>query len=295
MDKIFIPTVHRVDNQITLETLPEKYKKLVCLVVQAWERPQYTYDCEYLVLPDTPEYHFSDYYCLPKTRSFIYDHGKDMKYCVFDDDLKFCRRNSKYFGGASNMETSKRFLTEDDFDDMFSLFDSWLARSDVTVCGCSQVENPPSGSFQAVDFDRVECYRNNTSLTSAYWINGTHFKDILPDMDLCSVRVGEDVCFLLSLLTRGFGNRVSGEFVIYNTSNNNKKMKSAVWDEQTYEQTQKDHQYLEKMFPGIFKILYDKDGNRMSGGYRDFGKSKIEWSKAFKPSQNNLMGFFDDN
>ncbi len=293
IDRIFIPTVNRTDSQITFDNLPNKYKSIVTLVVQAWEKSQYDYDCDYLVLPDTPEYHFSDYYCLPKTRKFIYEQGRNLKYCIFDDDIKFARRNAKYFGGQSNMEKSKRYLNDDDFDEMFNLFDRWL--DDVTVCGCSQMENPPNGSFKKVDFDRMECYRNNSSLTSAYWINGSHFTDILDDMDLTSVRVGEDVCFLLNLLTRGYKNRVSGEFVIYNSSNN-KKMKSSVWDQQTYEQTQKDHERLQKMFPGIFTILYDENGNRLSGGYRDQGKSKIEWSKAFNyRSDNNLMSFFDDN
>lgn len=295
IEKIFIPTVHRVDNQITFNNLPDKYKKIVVMVVQAWERPLYTYDCEYLVLPDTQEYHYSDYYCLPKTRKFIYEAGQNMKYCLFDDDVVFGRRNSKYFGGASNMPASKRQCTEHDIDEMFDMFDRWLDLPTVTVCGCSQVENPPSGTFEQISYDKVECFRNNASLSSAFWINGNHFKNVLPELDLTSVRVGEDACFLLSLLSHGYGNRVSGEFVMYNTSNN-KKLKSTVWDQQTYEQTLEDHKRLEKMFPGVYTILYDQDGNRLKGGYRDFGKSKIEWSKAYKASkqdENTLESFFE--
>ena len=296
IEKIFIPTVHRVDNQITYNNLPDSLKKKVVMVVQACEQTQYQYDCEYLVLPDTAEYHFSDYYCLPKTRRFIYEAGKNMKYCIFDDDIQFGRRNMKYFGALSNMETSKRFCNDDDINEMFSLFDEWLDISNVTVCGCSQVENPPSGGLEQVSFDKVASFRSNASMTSAYWINGNNFKNILEDLDLTSVRVGEDVCFLLSLLTRGYSNRVSNEFVTFNHSNN-KKMKSTVWDQQTYEQTLKDHKHLEKLFPGIYNILYDKDGNRMKGGYRDFGKSKIEWSKAYKTSKKcdtSLESFFND-
>jgi hypothetical protein len=293
IERIFIPTVHRVDNQITFNHLPENFKNIVTMVVQAWERPQYTYNCDYLILPDTQEYHFSDYYCLPKTRSFIYEAGKHIKYCIFDDDIQFCRRNAKYLGAESNMEMSKRFCTEDDIHEMFSLFDEWLDLPSVTVCGCSQVENPPGGKFELVSHDRVASFRNNTTLTSAYWINGNDFADILSELDLTSVRVGEDVCFLLSLLTRGYGNRVSNEFATYNHSNN-KNMKSTVWDQQTYEQTLKDHKYLEKLFPGIYNIVYDENGKRLEGGYRNFGKSKIEWSKAFKDTSNSLENFFND-
>lgn len=269
-DRIFIPTVHRPEKQITYEILPQKYKDITTLVVQAWERPKYNYNCQYVVLPDTKEYHYSDYYCLPKTRKFIYELGKDLRYCIFDDDLQFGRRNSKYFSDISNMEKSKRICTENDILEMFELFDDWLNIDTVTVCGCSQVENPPLRDL----------FVENSSITSAFWIDGTKFKNILQSLDLTSVRVGEDVCFLLSLLKNGLRNRVSGEFCQFNNSNL-KKMKSTVWDEQSYEQTLNDHKYLEKMFPGIFEILYDETGKRLHGGYKNFGKSRIKWKKAF--------------
>jgi hypothetical protein len=283
IQKIFIPTLHRVDNQITYNNLPDDLKDRVVMVVQAWERPLYKYDCEYLVLPDTDEYHFSNYYCLPKTRKMIYQAGRNMKYAVIDDDIVFFRRNARYFGQESNMETSKRKATPDDVLEMFDLFDGWLDKPDVTVCGCSHMENPPMETY----------FSKNSSLSSALWINGPDFTDILDELDLTSIKVAEDACFLLSLLTRGYGNRVSGEFIFQNNSVYKKDLKSAVWDQQTYEQTQKDHQYLEKMFPGIYNIVYDEDGNRAAGGYRNAGKSKILWSKAYKKSQiSSLEKFF---
>ena len=95
IEKIFIPTVHRANNQIAYDALPEELKKRVVMVVQAWEQKEYKYDCEYLVLPDTSEYHFTEYYCLPKTRRFIYEHGKNIKYCVLDDDIEFYKSEQK--------------------------------------------------------------------------------------------------------------------------------------------------------------------------------------------------------
>lgn len=280
INRIFIPTVHRVDNQIAFSSIPDKYKNLVTLVVQAWERPLYSYDCDYLVLPDTLEFHYSDYYCLPKTRKFIYENGKDMKYAVIDDDIKFRRRNTKYITGVSNMEKSQRIVTDEDFDEMMITFDRWL--DEVTVVGCSQTENPPS----------PVPYRENTSLTSAFFVNGTHFKDLLPFLDLTSVRVSEDVCFLLSLLTNGYRNRVSEEFLTFNSSNADKKMPSTVWDTQTSEQTLKDHKKLEAMFPGIYRILYDDIGKRIVGGYRNHGKTSVKWSKAFNSKVTNTLDDF---
>lgn len=286
IEKIFIPTVNRVDSQIAYINLPDTLKSRVVMVVQAWEREKYTYDCDYMVLPDTEEYHYSNYYCLPKTRKKIYEAGKDIKYCVMDDDITFGRRNAKYFGEASNMEKSKRVATEHDVLEMFDLYDKWL--DDVTVCGCSHVENPPGRTK----------YRSNSSLGSVLWINGTHFRDILPELDLTSVRVMEDTCFLLTLLTRGYANRVSDEFVFFNESVKKKTMKSTVWDTQTFEQTHRDHKYIQTLFPDVFTILYDKDGNREKGGYRDYGKVKVQWSKAYKQAKKSpvstLESFLND-
>lgn len=282
IEKIYIPTVHRAESQIAFNSLPDELKKITVMVVQAWERPQYKYDCEYLILPDTEEYHYSNYYCLPKTRLKIYQSGRNMKYVVLDDDIIFGRRNAKYFGKNSNMQTSKRISTHDDIIEMFSLFDSWLDCSDVTVCGCSHVQFPPG----------KKSYFTNASLGGALWINGKHFSHVLDTFNLIDVRVAEDVNFLLTLLTNGYGNRVSQEFVFFNHSViQSKKLKSAVWDKQTFEQTHHDHKLMEKKFPNIFKILYDNSGNRVSGGFRDYGKIKISWSKAYK--KRNAKSFND--
>jgi hypothetical protein len=282
--KIFIPTVNRVDNQITYNNLPDVLKKDVVMVVQAWERPQYTYPCEYLVLPE--EINLDDYLCLPKTRLAIYQAGRNMKYAVLDDDLTFGRRNAKYWTGVSNMEMSKRKATEEDVLEMFQLYDEWLDDSSVTVCGPGHAENPPQD----------KPFSTNSSLSSAIFVNGNDFADILDDLELTRVKVAEDAVFLLSLLSRGYGNRVSQEFIFHNHSVHKKDMESTVWDEQTYEQTLHDHKIVESMFPGIFSILYDeKTGERVGGGFRNFGKSKIRWSKAYQSAQvGNLEHLFND-
>lgn len=176
------------------------------------------------------------------------------------------------------MEKSKRKCNSEDILEMFDLFSNWLDNSDITVCGCSHIENPPRSRF----------YTNNSSISSAFWINGNHFKNILSSLDLCSVRIAQDVCFLLSLLVRGYGNRVSQEFIFRNISNSKKTMKSTQWDSQTFENAHKDHKIIEKMFPDLFKILYDADGKRIDGGYRDMGKIKISWGKAYKKNISNF-------
>jgi len=282
IEKIFIPTVNRVENQITYNNLPDTLRKNVVMVVQSWERSLYNYPCEYLVLPE--EINLDDYYCLPKTRLAIYEAGKNIKYAVLDDDLTFGRRNSKYWNGTSNMEKSKRVATEEDVIEMFDLYDQWLDDPNITVCGPGHAENPPQN----------KSFTNNSSLSSAIFVNGNDFSDILPDLELTRVKVAEDAVFLLSLLARGYGNRVSQEFIFHNHSVHKKSMDSTVWDQQTFEQTLRDHKIVESMFPGIFNILYDADGKRVEGGFRNFGKSRIYWSKALNSRSATIEEFFND-
>ena len=42
IEKIFIPTVNRVDNQITYNHLPKELQKKVIFVVQEWEKDKYS-------------------------------------------------------------------------------------------------------------------------------------------------------------------------------------------------------------------------------------------------------------
>jgi len=128
-----------------------------------------------------------------------------------------------------------------------------------------------------------------------FWANGKAFQGLLPELPSAPVMAGEDVFFLLTLLSRGYYNRVSEEFVHTNVSNNG-KIASTIWDRQTYEKTLNDHLILEKAFPGVYSIVYNDSGKRAEGGYRNFGKSKIEWSKAFKITNkrhNSLARFLE--
>ena len=289
IEKIFIPTVTRMDNQITYDNLPDELKKRVVFVVQKWEREKYNFDADYMVLPDyiTLEHPRA----IAETRKLIYEEGKNIKYAVLDDDITFNRRNAKYWTGTSNMEKSKRKCDLSDILEMFELYSNWLDEPSVTVCGCSHVQNPPDSS----------AYSNNSSIASTYWINGPDFADILSDLKLTEVKIAEDILFILSLLSRGYGNRVSQEFCFSNNSILNKKIKSEIWDKQTQEATLRDHQTIARMFPGIFEVLYEGNnptmGNikRKEGGFRNSGKFKCYWSKAFNShTENTLENFLND-
>jgi hypothetical protein len=273
VDTIFLPTLGRVQQQITYDALPPELQSKVVFVVQAWEREKYAYDAEYLILPPTitPDHPRA----LAETRRIIYEMGTTRKYVMLDDDLSFLRRNAKYWSGVSNMDTSLRPCTHDDLIEMFDLYTGWLDDADCTVCGCSQVQNIPAHTI----------FRKHTSLTSGLWINGPNFAHELPTMDVTATRVAEDVVFLLSLLSRGYGNRVSTEFVINNASLSRRDLHSHVWDHVTFDSVHGDHKTVASMFPTIFTILYDDTGSRVQGGFRNYGKTRIFWNNAYRQSQ----------
>lgn len=271
MDRIFIPTVKRVDQQITYDGLPKSLKKKVTMVVQHWERPQYHYDCDYLVLPKKLD--LSDPLCMSKSREIIYEEGRNLKYCVLDDDLTFKRRNSKRFYGVSDMEKSGRNCTDDDIKEMFDLFDKWLKEPSVSFCGPSQIQNIPS----------TKPFTNNQSISSCVWFNGPNFSDVLDDIPkIC--RYGSDTFFFLGLLSNGFGNRVSQIFCFDNVSLKG-KLTENIWDKTKFNDVWKSHKIINKHYPQFFQIILDENGNRVEGGFRNFGKVRTYWSKCYQSSQ----------
>lgn len=280
IDKIYIPTACRVNKQITYNNLPKELQDKVVFVVQEWERDQYTLDAEYLVLP--PEITLTSKNALSRTRKIIYETAKDTRYAMLDDDMHFQRRNSKYWNGVSNMEKSCQKCTDDDIIEMFELFDSWLDQG-FTFCGPAQKNNPPTGNL----------YQDNCSMSGFYVFNGYDWKDIIDDLKVDQVRVAEDVLLIIGLLNRGYSNRTSQEFIQSNQSYASKSEKSVLWDETEVAEVNENHIFINSMYPKYFKILRDEKGDRIPGGFRDVGKTKISWSQAYKDSQlNSLSEFF---
>ena len=89
MDKIYIPTLGRHDNQITYNALPDKWKKLVIMVVQKKEEHLYEYDCEYLVVDNDIG--------IAKTRDIIHRHGGISKYFINELSRSLVSSKSIYF------------------------------------------------------------------------------------------------------------------------------------------------------------------------------------------------------
>ena len=260
MHKIYIPTYKRVEDQITFDSLPDKYKANTILVVQEHERPQHKLDVEYLVVEDGIG--------IAKTRKKIIDHAGKSRFCLYDDDVKFYRRNIKYLMKEnwldSDMKGVKRPMSEDDFDEMFDIFNSWMDNENIIQIGHRSAMLPPSWRF----------YTDFTDVYSGYMINGVELSKFVDDIDWTFVEVGEDSMMSLEFLLRGYKIRRSELFCI----------QPKWWQEggcsefRTAKFHNKEHKKLMDKYPKYVYVKYEIERPNI-GIIKDY---RYRWKEAYR-------------
>lgn len=287
IERIYIPTVRRANNQITFNNLPKELQERVVMVVEPGERHLYDYPCEYL---EIPEKLVGTWTQLAETRLFIHKHAGAIKYCVADDDIKIRRRNAKYWTGQSNMEKSKRDATAEEMLDMYETVDKWFDERAIGVVGLSDAGSPPS----------IKEYEDTKDVYSYIFYDGRMLSEVIDDMDICSLRIAEDVLFLYEVLSRGINTRKSTEWMYDNRSMVQKDLSDTreVWTgmfknvedrPDNYYQSDAHYdamRYIQSKYPHGVKI-FEKDGKM---------KNRKYWKKVYNPkySGNNLENFLND-
>ena len=281
IEKIYIPTAKRENNQITYENMPEELQKRVIMVLRPEDRPLYKYDCEYLVVPDEMVGTWTE---LAQTRKLIHKHAGAIKYAMIDDDIVINRRNAKYWTGVSNMDKSRRKATKEEISLMYEQVSKWLDEPDIGIVGLSAPDVPPSDSE----------YHDTTNVNTYCFYDGRMISKVIDEMDITSVRVSEDMLFLYEALSRGINSRKSEEWVFDNRSQIDKNLQDSriVWkgmfDEtpEDYFQTDEHYdcmRYIQKKYPHGVKI-FEKDGKMKNIKYL---------KQVYKQSQTqNLDEFF---
>lgn len=286
IERIYIPTVRRANNQITFNNLPKELQERAVMVVEPGERHLYDYPCDYL---EIPEKLVGTWTQLAETRLFIHKHAGAIKYCVADDDIKIRRRNAKYWTGQSNMEKSKRDATAEEMFDMYETVDKWLDESAIGVVGLSNAGSPPSSKE----------YEDTKDVYSYVFYDGRMLSEVIDDMDICSLRIAEDVLFLYEVLSRGINTRRSTEWMYDNRSVVLKDLSDTreVWTgmfknvedrPDNYYQSDAHYdamRYIQSKYPHGVKI-FEKDGKM---------KNRRYWKKVYNPKySNNLENFLND-
>ena len=263
IDKIYIPTLGRYDDQITYNSLPTKWKKIVTMVVQEKEKHLYKYDCEYYVIGNDVG--------IAKTREAVYRYAGTQNYIMLDDDLKFKRRNQKYYGLSPNMKTSKREFVETDFDDMFNEFEN-KQNDGIVLCGLRKVGLPPASQYT----------NNSGGVYCVHSINGKLFMNIIDDIDFdtfYSCDGLEDLFLNLEILSRGFKIGKFDEFLYHNPEG----YAGGCSTYRTKKSIELGFSHIQKKYSKYLQTngWYDSDYNNIS-----YPKVKVFWNKLLKDAPN---------
>ena len=292
IERIYIPTVRRIDNQITYNNLPDELKERVIMVVEPGERYLYQFPCEYL---EIPEKLVGTWTQLAETRLFIHKHAGTIKYCVPDDDILIGRRNAKYWTGKSNMEKSKRRATQEEILTLYETVDKWFEEPDIGIVGLSDSGTPPANNE----------YQDTKDVYSYIFYDGRMISKVIDEMDITSLRIAEDVLFLYEALSRGINTRKSTEWMYDNRSMVQKDLQESriVWTgmydkkedspfdtvstpipSNFYQSDEhyKAMRYIQEKYPHAVRI-FEKDGKL---------KNVKLWKKIYKPATESSLENF---
>ena len=274
IQKIFIPTLGRVDNQITYDGLPDKWKEKTSLIVQMQEVDQYDKSKYNLIV--LPEELGGENGRCARSMGFIIDTLRyEFKYAIFDDDVSFVYTNKP----KSKVKPSNRPLEDDEYDYLFeSLIPSWMDEGYVHI-----------GLESTINIARDRDYQDNFRISQAVFYDGSNLK--VDEIDWWRTEFSADFDCNLQLLRAGFKNRVSCR---YRISTSPTQAPGGCSLNRTVERHNRVMRQLKENHKE-FVSLYEKE-NLMEKGdsIRKLG-AKIAWKKAYKSSQSkgNISSFLN--
>ncbi len=267
--KIVIPTLGRMDKQLTYNALPDKYKKKVNFIVQAheFEDMKSRYGDQVIGLPE----HIKT---IAPTREWLFNHFKDDRFFVFDDDLAFTIKEPNT-GGDTKWKA--RPFIDSDFDEIFELVESWM--DDGISHGCLQP------TWVMPSLDNWPYGDNGKIMTNVFYDGPKIPRDIKWDR----VPAAEDFDVNLQLLTKGYPNRISSKYMV-SPLETNAAGGCSEW--RTLEVHNNAQILLGEIWPDYVKV---REKEVKSGPWKGEIKlaTTIYHKKAFKDSQtNSLEDFF---
>lgn len=267
MLEIIIPTLGRCDNQITLSSLPDKWKKKTTLVVQEHEYDymlsKYGSICSVWKLPPGTK-------GIAWTRKHIADNWKSKNIFVMDDDLKFVqlKPSGEKFVGSNP--------TEEEFD--FVMSEVLRHMSEGIVHGGFTVNNTPP-----VDTP----YNYNSRI----WTNVFYSKDFPVDQinfGTDYVLMPEDFYVNLQLLTKGYKNVLFNHFRVSPSATN---AKGGCAEFRTIENHNRGQEILAELFPQFVTVTSKVQSTGPWAGKEKKALS-VQWKKAFDSSQQSSLDAF---
>ena len=196
LSTIYIPTLGRVEKQVTYNSMPEWVKELTYFVIQPHEekafREKYP-KSNILVLDD----HVKG---IAKTREWIVNKAGDTCYGVFDDDLTFWKRNIDRKTRKKTAELATEPFTHETWTEFLDTANRWFDEG-VVLGGCYQKGQIPKDTDE----------KRTGKFTQCYFINGSLIGRESLDW---SLKWGEDIHLVLQCLRSGFETRISDKYLL---------------------------------------------------------------------------------
>lgn len=258
--KIYIPTLGRVDNQITYENLPTFLKKITSFVIQPKEVELFKEKYPNVSIKVLPE----DDYGICNTRMWILNNAGDEFYWMVDDDMKFIKRHCNRRTGKKNAEKSNTPFVETDWVDMIN----WVKakwEDGNTIVGNRRKGLPPAPKAE-IPFSK---------LVQSFFINGSKLNANNIVLDIPFV---EDVQFIFQVLEMGGKITVSDEYLF--DCDNYGSEGGCTLDGRTGQINLDNMIKLAERYP---KYITMKDEIIKLNDDLLYQKHTIHWSKAYNP------------
>ena len=273
MIHIIIPTFRRLSNQITLNSIPEKFREQVTLVVQPQEAATARKVHTNVWVTD------GDDIGIAKTREQIsYEWGvkEKSRFWVIDDDCEFSLNTPKASFEVDG-KVQKSPITEKSFGQMLSDIEKAIDAG-YSHGGVGTTINNPVGKYPYID---------NSRIISNVWYDGYALCEEIPKIDWL-LDGAEDYYVCLQLLTRGYPNRLIYKYVV------SPSVSQAEGGCSEYRDIEFHNEACRKLARAFPEFVTLKEKETKSGPWKGMTKLGIngKWKKAYHSSQINTLEEF---
>ena len=196
MIDIVIPTLNRLDKQITLSNIPDTYRMSTTLVVQPHEAEETRKVHEKVWVLSGDNIGMSN---TIKEITYEWSINRGSKFWIMDDDLTFM------YNDLENEKWKKHKLESKEFSLMIGETEEWIADG-ILHGGIGTTWEPPSPAKYP--------YNTNCRIMTNKFYNGLVLAEHWNDIDWTGCCGAEDFYVNLQLLTKGFENRVWFKYVV---------------------------------------------------------------------------------
>ena len=258
IEKLFIPTLSRTDNQSTYNDLPNKWKDKTYLVVQEWEAYKYKI-LGYKNIISLPP----DIVSLSPTKEYIAKVlGQGIRYGILDDDLEFIYTHTP----SSGIKPTNRPLADFEYDFLFEeLLPSWMDAGYLHI-----------GMEPIINFPREKDFQDNFRIMQVVFYDGKKLD--CDKYDWSRLLFSEDFDVCLQLLKDGNPNRVSGRYR-YKT-----RETQADGGYSIYRTTKLHNEHFKQLaeYHAPYVELYTKEASLDESDIKKYG-ARIKWKEIYKP------------